>query len=186
MKQEHTTTNMEMGTIIVNRGETRIRVYRSTDRARAIRTRCPHDSPVSGVFSNYHSTPRLKIFVRENAQDHDAPAQNPDDTRCNNETPLAACLFVDDRSLYIALDSLTTNAEKLQKAWSHGQAGHLTLIMQNLVAALTVLMTVLTVLMTVLTGLGGSWPECVMTWQLLGLRLGTVMHGKWKYVYNLW
>ena len=81
---------------------------------------CPQGSPVSGVPTNYYSAPLLEIFARESAQDHDAPAQNPDDTKRNNETSIIAGLFVDDGSLYTASDSPTTDARGLQKAFEKG------------------------------------------------------------------
>ena len=45
------------------------------------------------------------------------PAQNPDDTKRNNEPPIIAGLFVDAGSLYPASDSPTTNARSLRKAF---------------------------------------------------------------------
>ena len=76
--------------------------------------------PVSGVLTNYYSAPLLEIFAQESAQDHDAPAQNPNDTKRNNETSIIAGVFADDGSLYTASDSLTTNARGLQKAFEKG------------------------------------------------------------------
>ena len=46
----------------MNRRETRIRIDRSTDRARAVRTGCPQGSPVSVVLANYYSAPLLEMF----------------------------------------------------------------------------------------------------------------------------
>jgi len=53
------------------------------------------------------------MFTQENGQNHDVLAQEPDDTRRNNETPITAGLFVDDGSLHTAADSPTTNAKRL-------------------------------------------------------------------------
>ena len=80
----------------------------------------PQGSPVSGVPANYYSAPLLEIFAREGAQEHDVPAQNPNDTKRNNETSIITRLFVDDGSLYTASDSPTANARRLQKAFEKG------------------------------------------------------------------
>jgi hypothetical protein len=73
---------------------------------------------VSGVLANYYSTPILKTFIQENMQEQVNPAQNTNNTRGNNETPVTAGLFVDDGSLYTASNDPTANTEKLQVAFS--------------------------------------------------------------------
>ena len=80
----------------------------------------PQGSPVSEVPTKYYSAPLLEIFARESAQDHGAPAQNPDDTKRNNEMSIIAGLFVDDGSLYTSSESPTTDARGLQKTFEKG------------------------------------------------------------------
>ena len=101
----------------VSRRETRIRVDGFTDGARAVCTGCPQGSPVSGVLANYYSAPLLEMFLQANAQIRDAPTQNPDIRGHNDETPITAGLFVDDRSLYTASKSPTANARRLQNVF---------------------------------------------------------------------
>ena len=102
----------------VNRQETRIRIDGYTDKARAVRTGCPQGSPVSGVLTNYYSTPLLEMFAQENEQNRNELAQNPNNTRRHSETPITAGLFVDDGSLYTALNDPMANVEKLQDTFS--------------------------------------------------------------------
>ena len=52
----------------VSRRETKIRVDRYTDRARAVRTGCPQGSPISGVLANYYSALLLKSISQENTR----------------------------------------------------------------------------------------------------------------------
>ena len=75
---------------------------------------CSQGSLVSGVPFSHHSVLLLEIFARESVQNHDARAQNTDDTIYNNETPTTAGLFVDDGSLS---DSPTTNATGMQNGF---------------------------------------------------------------------
>ena len=102
----------------MNRRETRIRIHRYTDKARAVRTGCPQGSPVSGVLANYYSAPLLEMFVQENEQNQNELAQNLNNTGRHSETPITAGLFVDDGSLYTASNDPTANAEKPQDAFS--------------------------------------------------------------------
>jgi len=48
----------------VNSRETRIRVDGYTDKAKAMQTGCPQNSPVSGVLANYYSTMLLEMFMQ--------------------------------------------------------------------------------------------------------------------------
>ena len=90
-----------------------------TDEARAVQTGCPQGSPVSGILANYYSAPLLEMFHQENTQDEneDEPTQNANNNEHNEGAPIIAGLFVDDRSLYMASSSPTTNTRRLTTAF---------------------------------------------------------------------
>ena len=103
----------------VNSRVTRIRVDGYTDREGQdpCERGCPQGSPVSGVLASYYSAALLEMFIQGNRRNHSIPAQELDNTRYNNGTPITAGLFADDGSLHTASDSPTTNAERLQRAF---------------------------------------------------------------------
>ena len=108
---------MEMGTIVREQTRARDKSGLIHGQSQSRTTGIPPRLPTFGSPIPLLQRTGIRDIRARGAQDHDAPAQNHDHTRRNNEISIAAGLSADDGSLYTASDIPITNAKRLQKAF---------------------------------------------------------------------